>query len=120
MHLGVDFEVTVEADWYVSLRHRHAPQVELAFVDQRHETIPAVYRRPARGLLLDVEDPDVDGVHERLVHGAGSPVALDLRSEAFGQRHFIVKAPDGVLVDVITPIEPSGAYADQYVADATP
>ncbi|WP_026874405.1 VOC family protein [Jiangella gansuensis] len=113
-----DFEVTFEADWYVSLRHRVAPGLELAFVDHRHETIPAAYRQPARGLLLNVEVPDVDDVYTRLVQTAGLPVALDLRSEAFGQRHFIVEAPDGVLVDVITPIEPTGEYAAQYVAEA--
>jgi hypothetical protein len=32
-----------------------------------------------------------------------SSAMLAARNEAFGQRHFIVAAPDGVLVDVITP-----------------
>jgi hypothetical protein len=41
---------------------------------------------------------------------------LDLRNEAFGQRHFIVEAPDGVLVDVVTPIEPTSEYAGQYAS----
>jgi hypothetical protein len=39
---------------------------------------------------------------------------LGLRSEEFCQRHFIVADPDGVLIDVITPIAPSQAFADQY------
>lgn len=112
-HFG--FEVTFEADWYVSLRHPAAPHFELAFVDYRHETIPAAYRQQARGLLLNVEVPDVDALYARLVTVAGLPVALDIRSEAFGQRHFIVEGPDGVLVDVITEIEPSGEYVDQFV-----
>ena len=29
-----------------------------------------------------------------------------LRDEVFGQRHFIAADPNGILVDVITPIEP--------------
>lgn len=113
-HLG--FALTFEADWYVSLRHPDAPHAELAFVDHRHPTIPDGFRQPARGLLLNVEVPDVDSWYARLAGDAGLPVALELRDEAFGQRHFIVEAPDGVLVDVITEIEPTGEYAAQYVS----
>ncbi|WP_116949366.1 VOC family protein [Jiangella endophytica] len=113
-HLG--FTLTFEADWYVSLRHPDAAHIELAFVDHRHPTIPEGFRQPARGLLLNLEVPDVDAWYARLAGGAGLPVALELRDEAFGQRHFVVEAPDGVLVDVITPIEPTGEFADQYVS----
>jgi uncharacterized glyoxalase superfamily protein PhnB len=31
----------------------------------------------------------------------GLPVAQELRDEEFGQRHFIVVDPDGLLVDVV-------------------
>lgn len=44
---------------------------------------------------------------------------VPLRSEEFGQRHFIVADPNGVLIDVITPIPPSGTFAEQY-ADQYP
>ncbi|MEV4626072.1 hypothetical protein AB0J90_07265 [Micromonospora sp. NPDC049523] len=57
---------------------------------------------------------DVDAEHRRLVHEAGLTEELSLRSEDFGKRHFIVAAPDGVLVDVITPIAPGEAYAAQF------
>ncbi|MBB5787688.1 VOC family protein [Jiangella mangrovi] len=115
-HFG--FEPTFEADWYVSLRHPRTPHFELAFVDHRHPTIPEGFRRPAAGLLVNIEVPDVDAVHQRLAGdgGAGLPVRLELRSEAFGQRHFIVEGPGGVLVDVITVIEPTGEFVDQYAA----
>ena len=46
-------------------------------------------------------------------------VVLPLRSEDFGQRHFIVSDPGGVLVDVITPIEPSVEFAAAYAAAPT-
>ncbi len=44
---------------------------------------------------------------------------LALRDEPFGQRHFITRDPNGVLIDVITPIEPSPEYAAQF-AGASP
>ncbi|MGW4467880.1 VOC family protein [Micromonospora sp. NPDC004704] len=111
-HFG--FETTFEADWYVSLRRPESPHYELALLDHTHETLPDGYRRPVQGLILNFEVTDVDAEHRRLVHGAGLTEELSLRSEDFGQRHFIVAAPDGVLVDVITPIAPGEAYAAQF------
>ena len=109
------FEPTFEADWYVSLRRPEPPHYELALVDQSHPTIPAGYRAPVRGLLLNFEVSDVDAEHDRLVRQAGLAEELSLRTEDFGQRHFIVAAPGGVLIDVITPTPPTGAYVEQYV-----
>ena len=94
-------ETVYEADWYVSLR---SGEFELAVVDAHHETVPAGYRAPAAGVLVNVEVDDVDAEHERLVARGGAQVALELRSESFGQRHMILVAPGGVLVDVIQPI----------------
>ncbi|MGB2569518.1 VOC family protein [Micromonospora citrea] len=112
-HFG--FETTFEADWYVSLRRPGPPAYELALLDHTHPTLPEAYRAPVRGLLLNVEVDDVDAEWERLVVRSGLTVELELRSEDFGQRHFIVAAPDGVLVDVITPVPPTGEYAARYV-----
>jgi len=109
------FETTFESDWYVSLRRRGSLPYELALLDFAHPTLPEAYRVPVRGVLLNFEVEDVDAEWERLVVGEGVPAELELRSEDFGQRHFIVADPNGVLIDVITPIAPSAAYADQFV-----
>lgn len=105
-HLG--FEVVFEADWYVSLKRE---QWELAILQYDHPTIPEGYRQPVGGLLLNFEVDDVDAEYQRLVEDAGLPERLSLRSEEFGQRHFILEAPDGVLIDVITPIPMTGQFA---------
>ncbi|WP_345613550.1 MULTISPECIES: VOC family protein [Streptomyces] len=118
-HFG--FAVTFEADWYVSLRRPDAPHYELALLDHSHPTLPEGHRTPTRGgLLLNFEVADVDAEHRRLVHTAGLPELLPLRTEDFGQRHFIVGAPDGVLVDVITNIPPGAEYADLYREESAP
>ncbi|WP_156723995.1 VOC family protein [Streptomyces apocyni] len=111
------FETTFEADWYVSLRRPGPPEYELALLDPTHPTLPEAYRAPVRGLLLNFEVADVDAEWERLVvRGPLRPVR-DLRSEDFGQRHFIVADPGGVLIDVITPIEPSAEFAEQFTTE---
>ena len=108
-----DFTVTFEADWYVSLRSSRHPSVELALLDYHHPSLPEPYRKPARGVLLNIEVPDADSEYRRL-KAAGVPIRLDLRSEAWGQRHFITEDPNGLLIDVIQTIAPDETYAEQY------
>jgi uncharacterized glyoxalase superfamily protein PhnB len=43
----------------------------------------------------------------------GAPVRQELRDEPFGQRHFMVSDPNGLLVDVITPIP----FSDEFLAE---
>lgn len=114
-HFG--FRPLFEADWYVHLQSDTDPSVNLAVLRGDHETIPATGRGRASGLLINFEVDDVDAVHARLVT-EGLPILLPLRDEDFGQRHFITQDPNGVLIDIITPIAPSDAYAAQYAADA--
>lgn len=116
-HFG--FTQTFAADWYISLRHSTAPQYELAVVDPTHPSVPVAGRRPVAGLLLNFEVDDVDEVYTRLISEAGLPLLRELRSEEWGQRHFITADPNGVLIDVITTIPPAGEYVAQYT-DATP
>ncbi|UHQ24593.1 VOC family protein [Lysobacter sp. 5GHs7-4] len=116
-HFG--FAELFSSDWYVHLQLHDDPSVNLAILDGEHETIPAVGRGRASGLLLNFEVEDVDAVHERL-QAAGLPILRSLRDEAFGQRHFITADPNGVLIDVIKPIPPSAEFAAQYDAAALP
>src|ERR1700754_871397 len=110
------FEPTFEADWYVSLRRPEPPHYELALVDHAHSSVPAAHRSPVRGLILNFEVSDVDAEYDRLVRQEGLAAEMALRTEDFGQRHFIVSAPDGVLIDVITPTTPAAGYAELYAA----
>src|SRR5690606_12083423 len=107
------FEVVFEADWYVSLS-RNDPAYELAVLDPDHPSLPSGYRREVGGLLLNFEVEDVDAEYERLVLSGNIDPVLPLRDEDFGQRHFIIADPAGVLVDVITPIPPSPEFARLY------
>jgi catechol 2,3-dioxygenase-like lactoylglutathione lyase family enzyme len=112
-HFG--FQLTFEADWYVSLKQPQEPGYELAILDYTHPTIPENFRRPVQGLLLNFEVPNVDEEYERL-KSSGLPLHLDIRSEDFGQRHFITSDPNGILIDVITNIPPSEEFARQYTS----
>ena len=116
-HFG--FAPLFSSDWYVHLQLEGDPSVNLAILDGQHGTIPESGRGRVSGLLLNFEVDDPDALHARL-QAAGLPILLSLRDEAFGQRHFITSDPNGVLIDIIKPIPPSGEFAAQYEASALP
>lgn len=108
------FEVAFDSEWYVSLKANQQPAFELALLDPDHPTVPKAFRgRFNGGLIINIEVDDVDAEYERLCK-IGLPMHLPLRSEDFGQRHFITSDPNGVLIDVIKVIAPSAEYASQY------
>ena len=116
-HFG--FRPLFEADWYVHLQSAGDPQVNLAILDGHHATVPEAARGRVSGLILNFEVEDPDREYTRL-KAAGLPILLELRDEAFGQRHFITADPNGVLIDIIKPIPPTGEFAAQYDAAALP
>ncbi len=94
-------------------------RVNLGIVAGDHETVPPEGRGKVCGLLINFEVKDPDSVYERVV-AAGLPILRTLRDEPFGQRHFITRDPNGVLIDVIRPIPPSAEFAAQYAGEAMP
>ncbi|MGL4235157.1 VOC family protein [Tabrizicola sp.] len=113
------FRPRYEADWYVHLQSTEDPSVNLAVIAQDHPTIPEAARNRTGGMILNFEVEDVDHHYDRL-SGAGLAIALPLRDEDWGQRHFIVAGPDAVLIDVIRPIPPSPDQAALYAEGVAP
>jgi uncharacterized glyoxalase superfamily protein PhnB len=113
------FRTLFSSDWYVHLQSSEDDRVNLAVMQAGHETIPGPKAERTSGLLINFEVDDVDAHHARLA-AAGVPIVLAPRDEAWGQRHFIAADPNGVLIDVVTPIAPSAEYAAAYAAEALP
>jgi catechol 2,3-dioxygenase-like lactoylglutathione lyase family enzyme len=106
-------EVVFDGDWYMLLRDPRRPRLQIAFVADGHETVPAPFHGSARGVLITVEVDDVDAVHDRAV-SLGIELAEELRDEEFGQRHFMAVDPNGLLVDVYQPIPFSPAFLEAH------
>ncbi|MCK8463797.1 VOC family protein [Aliiroseovarius sp. S1339] len=116
-HFG--FKAMFESDWYVHLQSEENDAINLAILRYDHDTIPHEGRGKTKGVILTFEVADIDGEHERL-HKAGVSVAQELRDEPHGQRHAIYRDPNGVLVDLVTPIAPSQEFASGYDPSALP
>lgn len=102
-HLG--FVRTYGLDWYVQLRATSEHPFELAVIAHDHDSIPASAQGITRNLILSFYVEDAAAEEQRLA-AAGIAIAQPLRDEVFGQRHFIAADPNGILIDIITPIEP--------------
>ena len=106
----LDLTPIFECGWYTALGDADDPSTQLiAFVLPGHESVPEGHRVRAAGMLATFEVDDVDAVHARAV-ALGLTPALELCDEEFGQRHFMVEDPGGVLVDVVQTIPPSREF----------
>lgn len=112
-----DFDVQFDSDWYIHLQSKHDPAVNLAILDGYHETIPPEGRSETKGMILNIEVADVDALHARCA-AADLPMVKSLRDEPFGQRHFITRDPNGILIDVIKPIPPAPEFLAQFSESA--
>ena len=113
------FGISFDSDWYCHLQSKEDPKVNLAILKSDHETIPAEGHGTVQGLILNFEVADVDSEFQRL-RDAGLPIIKALTDEVFGQRHFITRDPNGLLIDVIKPIPPAKEFAANYSSEAIP
>ena len=107
-YLALGFQVKFETDWYLLLE---APGHgdELAFLLPELPEQAAVFR-PAfsgQGVFVTVEVADVDAVHTAFQQVPGLEIAVSLRDEPWGDRHFAVVDPNGVALDFVTRSEPA-------------
>lgn len=58
------------------------------------------------GVYLTIEIPNVDEEYVR-ISALGIPIAIELRDEPWGDRHFALVDPNGIGIDLVT-YAPSG------------
>ena len=105
----LDLEIVFECGWYTLLRSPDDASVQLGLVEAGHPTVPRQLVQQAAGVLVSVEVDDVDARYE-CARELGADIVWPLQTEEFGQRHFMVTDPTGLVVDVITPTTPSRAF----------
>lgn len=98
-----DLEVSVELDdWYLQLKSADDPRLNIGFLKPGSELFAG--RDPSlapSGVVLTIHVDDVDEAHDRAMR-LGADVAADIRTEEYGQRHFVVVDPNGLLLNVMS------------------
>jgi len=94
------FEVRFESAWFVLLGS--GPH-QIGLLKPEQDGQSALFRRayPGHGAWITFAVPDVDALHRR-ARDAGIPIAVELRDEPWGERHFSVIAPNGLALDFVT------------------
>jgi catechol 2,3-dioxygenase-like lactoylglutathione lyase family enzyme len=113
------FKALFESSWYYHLQSIEDETVNIAILEGDHSTIPAEGRGQVSGLILNFEVEDVDAEYAYATN-LGLPILLPIRDEEFGQRHFITRDPNGVLIDIIKPIPPSAEFVAQFSEEGLP
>lgn len=106
------FTETFSSDWYISLVDANGN--ELALIDSQHDTIPKSCRTVATGMILNVEVENATQIYKEILNKSDQIIIAPLRDEAYGQRHFMVQDPNGVMIDIIEAIPPDKEFLDCY------
>ncbi len=101
-----DFMVVFEEDWYVHLLHEKSG-AELGFMSPNTENQPRQLHAgfAGNGMVYSFEVEDAGSEYQRLSGKPDIEIVLSLKDEPWGQRHFIVRDPAGIFVDVVQQLE---------------
>lgn len=108
--------VAFDSDWFVNLRSEESPACELGVWRRDHELIPADFRHAPAGTVVSFIVDDVDAVHDDAV-SRGLAIVEPPRDLFYGQRQLMLADPNGMLIDVSTPVEMSEEFASSLVED---
>jgi predicted enzyme related to lactoylglutathione lyase len=100
-----DLTVSVELDdWYLQLMAPDDRALNIGFVKPGdHSFGGRVAPAGTYGVVLTMHVDDVDSAYDR-AQRMGAEIAEDIRDEEYGQRHFLVVDPNGLLINVMSAI----------------
>ena len=91
-------EVLFDSDWFVLLTLGGG---ELGFLKPDQAAQAPMFRQTVTsGAWVAVDVDDVDAQYQRF-RDAGGDIEVPLRDEPWGDRHFVVRDPNGIPVDVV-------------------
>jgi len=95
------FGVTFENEFYLLL-HTPGKTAEISFLLPDHPSQQPLFQKPfpGQGMYLTIEVEDVDKLYEE-IKKKEVPVIIAIRDEPWGDRHFAIKDPNGVGIDIV-------------------
>ena len=110
------FSVAFENEWYLHLASESG--VQIGFLLPNQPTQPDIFHQSydGKGAIFSLEVDDADSAYVEAKKKSLN-IVVKLRSEEWGQRHFCVKDPNGIYLDIVQAIEPTEEYQQGYDAD---
>lgn len=111
---NLSFEVVFSGEWYIHLVSSTGVQIGFMLPDQ--PTQPPFFHKayPGEGVIFSLEVEDAEAAFT-YAKSKSLNITLELRSEDWGQKHFVIQDPNGVYVDIVQSFEPSEEYQSDYV-----
>ena len=99
---NLNFGITFENDFYLLL-HTPGNQSEISFLLPDHPSQQPLFQQrfAGEGMYLTIEVDNVDEVYNTLKE-KGISIEIDIRDEPWGDRHFAIKDPNGIGIDIVT------------------
>lgn len=97
-----DFKIVYESDWFLLMCTADG-LYQVSFLQPDHPSQQKIFQ-PAftgRGVYFTMEVERVEEEYIR-IKNLGIPIAIDLREETWGDRHFAIKDPNGIGIDIVT------------------
>ncbi len=98
------FSVKYDSDWCVQLCSPKDSEIEYGIIQRNHELVPEEYQNAPTGMYVTFVVDDVDTTYSKAIE-MNTPIIQEPRNEFYGQRRFLIKDPNGCLVDICSPWE---------------
>lgn len=102
----LDFGVTFENEFYILL-HTPNHESEISFLLPNHPSQNPIFQDKflGKGVYLTIEVDNVDEVYQE-IKNKGIKIEVEIRNEEWGDRHFAIKDPNGIGIDIVTYTKP--------------
>jgi len=97
-----DFNIDYDSDWFVHLISKDK-QLELGIIDQENEIVPAEFQTNPTGFYVTFVVDNADEVYD-IAKAENFEILSEPHDTFYGQRRLLIKDPNGMLVDVSSPI----------------
>lgn len=104
---ALNFGVAFENEFYLLL-HTPNQQDEISFLLPNHPTQNQLFKPSfeGKGMYLTIHVENVDEEYTR-IKSLGFPIAIEMRNEPWGDRHFAIVDPNGIGIDIVTYTKPN-------------
>ncbi|MEO1054191.1 MAG: VOC family protein [Bacteroidota bacterium] len=97
-----DLKVEFDSDWFVNLISTDK-NYEIGIIDRNNDIVPNESKQEINGLYLTFVVDDADSLYD-VAQKSGYNVLQKPHDTFYGQRRLLLKDPDGLVVDVSSPI----------------
>ncbi|WP_043707290.1 VOC family protein [Tenacibaculum ovolyticum] len=98
-----DFNVDFDSDWFIHLISKDK-KLELGIIDRTNDIVPKDFQDNPQGFYVTFVVDSADEIFQ-IAESEKFEIISEPTDTFYGQRRLLLKDPNGVLVDISSPIE---------------